>query len=168
MIRPHGLPAPEGLIEGGVVLDIGAGIIPMNWYKPKRHICVEPHLLYGEQLLAHGYEVWHTTALEALTQAEPGAFDAIYMLDVLEHMPKYVGRRVLTLAKHLRPKQIVIATPEGFHQQDTDEWGLGGEHWQRHRSGWIPQDFPGWAITPYDIAREDINWFRKGFVAVSP
>ncbi len=46
-------------------------------------------------------------------------------------------------------------TPLGFTEQDApenekDPWGHGGGfEWQRHRSGWTPEDFPaeqGWTV----------------------
>ena len=44
-------------------------------------------------------------------------------------------------------------TPWGFFPQsygpdeDVDRWGMGGTHWQTHRSGWLPEDFgDGWLI----------------------
>ena len=142
-----GLPRPTGLIEVDTVLDIGAGLRPMPWYTPKRHVCVEPHPPYADRLEAALYEVWRMTAREALHGQTPGTFDAIWMIDVIEHMDRAEGAEVLQLAMALKPKQIVVFTPHGFLPQEGDVWGLGGEHWQRHRSGWKPADFPGWAIS---------------------
>lgn len=156
-----GLPRPEGLIEVDSVLDIGAGLRPMGWYKPARHVCVEPYGPYAERLQLDGYEVWGTTAQDALEHLTPGVFDAIYMLDVIEHMTRRDGAEVLQLALAARPKQIVVATPLGFYPQENDAWGLGGEHWQKHRSGWTPDDFPGWKISYYDNGAT-----VGGFVAV--
>ncbi len=73
----------------------------------------------------------------------------IYLLDAIEHMTRPAGELVLKLAKALGPKQIVVFTPKGFLPQEGDAWGLGGEEWQRHRSGWKPEDFPGWYIEEY-------------------
>lgn len=159
MLFKHTLPRPEGLIEVDTVLDIGAGLRPMNWYKPKRHICVEPHWAYADRLEKAGYETWRATAREALgALASPGTVDAVYLLDVIEHMTRSRGEDVLRLARELRPKQIVVFTPVGFMPQEGDAWKLGGEYWQRHRSGWMPRDFPHWAI----------SYYSRGFVAVSP
>lgn len=154
------IPRPEGLVEGKVVFDIGPGLQPIGWYKPERHICVEPFGPYADRLEAAGYEVIRMTAREALqTDAH---IDAIYMLDVIEHMTREEGEEVLALATG-RGAQIVLSTPHGYHKQHTDEWDLGGEHWQTHRSGWVPADFPGWSIQPYNVRQ-----IRIGFTAVSP
>lgn len=156
------LPRPERLIEADSVLDIGAGLRPMGWYKPLRHVCVEPHAPYAEMLEAGGYETWRMTAREALRYAGRD-FDAIYLLDVIEHMTKPEGEYVLRIARLRSPEQIIVATPLGFLPQENDAWGLGGEHWQTHRSGWMPSDFPGWHVSFYDNGAP-----QGGFVAVSP
>lgn len=164
MLKSHNLLRPKTLIEVNVILDIGAGIRPINWFTPKAHICVEPHSPYADCLEEAGYWVWRTTALGALSRANHGEFDAIYMLDVIEHMERAEGEEVLALAIALAPKQIVVSSPDGFLHQDWDLWKMGGEHWQTHRSAWTPADFPGWAITQYpDGPPGCLN-----FVAVSP
>lgn len=145
----HTLRRPPGLIEADVVLDVGAGIRPMQWYTPRRHICVEPHKTYWERLLAAGYECVKATAYDVLYNAKPGEFDAIYLLDVIEHMERAEGEAVLAAIEKAQPQQSVVFTPDGFVAQEGDAWGLDGAEWQRHRSGWTASDFPGWAITKH-------------------
>ncbi len=147
--RPDGLvkhimPRPPGLIECDVVADIGAGIRPMQWYQPKRHICVEPYPPYREKLEQCGYETVGATAIEFLGTCKP--IEAIYMLDVIEHMHKDDGWRAIGLALEKATVQVVLFTPKGFLKQDEDGWGMGGDHWQKHRSGWLPGEFEGWRI----------------------
>ena len=145
----HDLPRPDGLIECKTVLDIGAGIRPMPWYAPRRHICVEPYGPYADRLETAGYEVIRQTAKEALQVEREG--HAVYLLDVIEHMEKADGLEVIDLA--LRgARQVVVFTPYGFMQQDHDVWGLDGHHWQTHRSGWLPEEFPGWWTQRYGWA----------------
>lgn len=156
-----GLPPPRGLLHVERVLDIGAGLRPMPWYKPETHVCAEPHGPYAARLEAAGYKVWHRTALEMLGISRPGDFDAIYMLDVIEHMTRAAGESALRMAQALEPKQIVVFTPLGFWPQEGDAWGLGGEEWQRHRSGWTPDDFPGWEIEMYLDRQFFATWTRS-------
>jgi hypothetical protein len=156
------LPRPDGLLEVASVLDIGAGLRPMGWYTPKRHVCVEPHQPYADKLRAAGYETWRMLGHHAL-RLSGDEFEAIYLLDVIEHMSRMDGEICLKLAKKRRPKQIVVATPVGFAPQDKDAWDMGGEFWQTHRSGWLPSDFPGWTISFYPNGTN-----QGGFTAVSP
>jgi len=165
-IVKHTLPPPPGLIECDSVLDIGAGIRPMQWYTPKEHICAEPFRPYVEILRAAGYVVFMQTAQQFLNDVNfAGCYpvqgwaempDAVYLLDVLEHMHKVDGMDVIELAQKCAKKQVVIFTPKGFTEQTEDVWNLGGEYWQTHRSGWLPGEFPGWAI----------SFFDEGFFAV--
>ena len=135
------MPEPRGLLKVDTVYDIGAGIRPIQWYQPHSHICVEPCKQYVKMLELAGYTVAHQTALQFLTHAEPVA--AIYMLDVIEHMEKGEALEVISLAKRKAKKQLIIFTPFGFLEQVDDGWGLGEDFWQTHRSGWKPNEFPG-------------------------
>ena len=112
-----------------------------------RHICIEPHPEYQQWLGERGYRVIGLTAIDFLEWARPA--DAIFLLDVIEHMEKPEALEVLAHCKRLA-KQVVVFTPLGFHPQhyqpgDKDAWGMNGTYWQTHRSGWLPEEFEGWA-----------------------
>ena len=147
-IQEHTLPPPEGLQHCDRVLDVGAGIRPMQWYRPEQHLCMDPYQPYCDVLVEAGYTTMCMTALEGLTgmwRYGADRIDAIYLLDVIEHMPKGMGGRVLTLAMKLAQRQVVVYTPYGFKEQTEDVWEMGGDQWQTHRSGWLPGDFSqGW------------------------
>lgn len=151
----HNLPPPVGLIKCDTVLDIGAGLRPMQWYKPPRHLCVEPHEPYAQRLAAAGFVVQVSTAREFLAPMTSGLYEAIYLLDVIEHMTLGEGCEVIKLAIGAGARQVVVFTPLGFLEQHGDAWELGGDEWQEHRSGWTPEDFPGWRI----------ELFGRGFFA---
>lgn len=127
------------------MLDIGAGIRPFTWYNPARHICVEPYSTYAYLLSRAGYEVFPGTALDVLRR-EQFKVHQILMLDVIEHMEREEGKQVIEEAKRAASEQIIVYTPMGFRHQEGDAWGLGGDVWQKHRSGWTADDFPGWEI----------------------
>lgn len=157
-LAAHELPRPKGLLEVDVVLDLGCGIRPIDWYEAKQHVCVDAHKPYLDRVAAvGGYHCVHAEALEALRRVKPGSVDAIYCLDMIEHLTREEGDELVRLMLLAQPKQIVIFTPNGYLEQNgPDPWGLGGEHWQQHRSGWVPEDFPGWSIEIYG----------RGFMAV--
>lgn len=117
----------------------------MQWYEPKRHICVDPHQPYVEVLQENGYEAVLATAYGYLKHCTE-TIDSIYLLDVIEHMEKPDGQTVIDLSKRVAQKQIIVFTPMGFEEQSEDAWKMGGKYWQTHRSGWTPEDFPGWEI----------------------
>lgn len=133
--------ARQFIRDGGMVLDIGAGLRPQTLVRADEMACVEPHGPYADQLEAGGYAVIRGKAVDVLADCDP--VDTVVMLDVLEHMDKAEGVRVLQLAQEVA-KQVVVFTPLGFLPQEGDAWGMGGEEWQRHRSGWLPKEFQGW------------------------
>lgn len=142
-ILVHTLTRPNGLMETQSVLDIGAGVRPFSWWKPEKHLCVEPYELYCRVLWDADFWCYCGTAEVALKELRA---DTVLLLDVIEHMGKEEAARVIALAKRAAGKQIVIYTPLGFMAQDADAWGYGGDVWQTHRSGWMPEEFPGWTI----------------------
>jgi len=164
----HTLPRPPGLVVGETVLDLGAGLRPMQWYRARRHICVEPHGPYATLLRGGGYEVRLETADQCLRtlSAAGQTVDAIYLLDVLEHMERDEGGRVLALARAVARCQVVVYTPQGFMAQEHDVWAKGGEHWQTHRSGWTPGDFTGWEISIPRLFDSNGHVVTEGFFAL--
>lgn len=149
-IVAHTLERPPGLRPGRTVLDVGTGVRPMGWYKPERHVCLEPFAPYCEVLRAAGYEVIEAPAPDGLDvlRTLKREFDAVYLLDVIEHMGKANALRTLELACQLATVQVVVFTPRGYMLQTEDHWGYGGDYWQTHRSGWEPEDFPaGWTVS---------------------
>lgn len=137
--------------ETEVVADIGCGIVPMNYFRPKLHFMVEPWLEYSD-ILAYRYAgdkgviVIRAEALEALQQFGTNSVDSIFLLDVIEHLEKDMGLKVIKECERVAREQIIVFTPLGYMPQymgygQADGWGLGGSSVQEHRSGWEPADF---------------------------
>lgn len=66
-------------------------------------------------------------------------FDVVLMSQVIEHLTKQKGERMLDLIEKLVLKRIVIITPNGFMEQI--EESLNGNVHQEHLSGWQKEDF---------------------------
>jgi hypothetical protein len=134
-----------------VVLDVGCGIVPMNYFRPKMHLMVEPWKEYADILqYRHSSDksiiIIRNGALEALSQLANNSVDSIFLLDVIEHLEKSIGQQVIIECERVAREQIVIFTPLGFMPQhiesnEADGWGLNGGSVQEHRSGWEPEDF---------------------------
>lgn len=143
--------AARAIRETDTVADIGCGIVPMNYFRPKLHLMVEPWKEYSD-IIAHRHRddksvlVMRCGALEALRSLSDRAIDSIFMLDVIEHLEKEEGRLVLAECERVAREQIIVFTPLGFMPQhmeadEKDGWGLSGRSVQEHRSGWTPGDF---------------------------
>lgn len=60
------------------------------------------------------------------------SFDAVIALDVLEHLPKNDGEKLLRKMENWARKKVILNTPNGFYpQKDKDH-----NSYQRHLSGW--------------------------------
>ena len=137
------------------VLDIGCGIRPQQYIVPSLLICVEPHLEYVEILKKNLKDanaiIIPLDAKTVLSALPSRSIDSIFLIDVIEHMPKEVGAEVIRECERVARQQVVLFTPLGFmpqeiHAGDADGWNLHGGDWQDHKSGWYPEDFPGWNI----------------------
>jgi hypothetical protein len=135
-----------------VVLDLGAGICPQPFVKPFVHICVDVHRPYLERLKRESADDPRYVLINAPWEQAVGllpdkSVDTVFALDVIEHLEKADGLRLLREAERVARRQIVVATPHGFFPQcyddprQLDRWGMDGGYWQTHRSGWIPEDF---------------------------
>jgi len=141
--------------ETDTVLDIGCGIVPMSYFRPKLHIMVEPWDEYSN-VLNHRHAndksviILKMGAIGALAAFHDNSVDSIFLLDVIEHLEKEDGMKIIAEIERVARHQAVIFTPFGFMPQhmdsdETDAWGLSGGKWQEHKSGWIPEDFgAGW------------------------
>ncbi len=144
-----------GKIEKNIdtLLDIGTGIKPSGFIHPKLYICVEPFHEYFDILDKQTkeqsdqlYLLLNSDWEDALKLFPEKSVDTIFLLDVIEHLEKDIGEKLLRLTEKVARKQVVIFTPLGFIEQHTlhggkDAWGLNGATWQEHKSGWLPDDF---------------------------
>lgn len=80
----------------------------------------------------------------------PGTFSAVTLIDSLEHFTMDEGKELLRKAEIIASNRVVVFTPCGFFPQEgTDHFHLQGEYYQRHWSGWEPEDFMklGYSVT---------------------
>jgi hypothetical protein len=150
--------AKRNIKDVETVLDIGCGIIPQPIVKTKVNICVEPYKEYVDYLLKIPTPPFSKKLIvincgwKEATQIFPNkSVDTVVLMDVIEHISKSVGKKLLKKTEKIARKQIIVWTPLGFvhnfHKNGKDAWGLHGVEWQEHRSGWYPEDFAkGWCI----------------------
>lgn len=60
------------------------------------------------------------------------SFDAVILIEVLEHLPEEKGYEILKKANKWAKKKIIVSTPNGFLPQKA----LDNNPFQRHLSGW--------------------------------
>jgi len=83
------------------------------------------------------------------------SFDAVIMIDVLEHMTEEDGLRVLQLAEKWAAKKVIVNSPNGFIPQ----MALDGNDLQRHLSGWSHERMKGLGFRSRGLAGP--KWLRQ-------
>lgn len=91
----------------------------------------EPDLKTSKRLGIHKkYKVGDIRKLERMFK--PKSFDAVLLSDVIEHLTKKEGEKIIKDMERIARKKVIIFTPNGFKRQEPID---GNEH-QRHISGW--------------------------------
>jgi len=134
----------ELLSNSHTVLDVGCGIgETLGKFSCPIKIGVDAHRPYlenaksGEQFLKINFMAERLSELFL-----PKSIDSVTLIDVIEHFKQNVAWDVLSQVEEIASKRVIIFTPRGFFKQlDIDHYGLGGESFQRHRSGWEVEDF---------------------------
>lgn len=77
----------------------------------------------------------------------PKHFDAVVALDVLEHLRKPEGLKLLTDMERLARKRVVVFTTNGFVPQPAHS----GNPFQEHVSGWSVEEFQALGFVTFGI-----------------
>lgn len=88
----------------------------------------------------------------------PKSFDVVIAFDIIEHLEKEEGLKLLEDCERIARKAVVIETPSGYVPQNIDILGHGGHHWQTHRSGWINRDF---SKRGYEVKIREYKMMKK-------
>jgi hypothetical protein len=165
--------AVQRMRPADVVLDIGCAFRPQQYIDARTHICCEPYKEYMDRLQletagASKYVYLNTDFTGAISLFPEKSVDTIFMVDVIEHIDREIGQAGIERLKQIARSQIILFTPLGYMEQDPDEngvdqWGMGGVDWQKHRSGWLPDEFPvaaGWTTVSCKDFHEVDGYYR--------
>lgn len=125
----------------GSVLDVGCGSdSPLQFvHGIGRKVGVDAFGPSIEASRARGlHDEYLQMQLEDL-QIAPGSYDAVVLLDLIEHFEKDAGLAFLGALERIARRKVLIFTPNGFLPQPPYE----DNPWQLHRSGWTVPDFQG-------------------------
>lgn len=124
----------QSLADCETILDIGCGPdSPIQTCKNIKHSTgVEIFGLYLEE--AKKKKTHNEFIQEDIKKLsfEENQFDAVVMIEVLEHMSKEDGFAVIRQACKWARKKVIVTTPNGFVKQKT----LDDNPFQKHLSGW--------------------------------
>jgi SAM-dependent methyltransferase len=74
--------------------------------------------------------------LDAETKFSRKSFDGVIAIDLIEHLEKQDGLRLLAIMERIAKKVVVVSTPNGFLSQNAYEDNV----WQIHKSGWVTEE----------------------------
>jgi len=77
-------------------------------------------------------ETKRMSATAIRNEFKPGSFECVVAFDLIEHLEKSEGLRLLDDMERIASRKVVVFTPNGFLPQGA----LGGNEHQIHRSGW--------------------------------
>lgn len=123
------------------VLDIGCGArSPLSDLKKEFYSVgvdiFEPSIKQSKKAKLHDeYILGDVLKLKVLLKQRK--FDAVFALDIIEHLEKKDGWKLLGEMEKIAKKKIIIITPYGFIRQHPYE----KNPYQIHKSGWYPEDF---------------------------
>jgi hypothetical protein len=135
-----------------VLVDLGSGVRPINQFDARVHICVEkfpPYLEYLKSKFNNTNIVIIAEDCLKFLQSQPSnSIDSVVAIDVIEHLDRENGLKMITEIERVVSAQAIIFTPLGFmenHLGENDEhfWGWSNEL-QTHLSGYTPDDFQSW------------------------
>lgn len=137
------------------VLDLGCGSSsPIQYCKNiKYSVGVDAYKPYLEE--SKKKKIHDKYILGDITKVnfKPKSFDAVIMIDVLEHLEKESGNQLLEKAENWARKKIIVSTPNGF---------LPGEDrisFQSHRFGWTIREMKKLGYRIYGMA--GLKFLRK-------
>jgi SAM-dependent methyltransferase len=121
------------------VLDLGCGRSSVLEVLPRlpRSVGVDAFPAAIEDSRSRGAHDDYIQADVTELELAPGSFDAVLMMDLIEHLDHATGEALIERMAKVAARRMLIFTPNGFvDQHEYDDNPL-----QVHRSGWTVEDF---------------------------
>ena len=115
------------------LLDAGCGVRPNigQVLGIRRNYLCDTHLASLVEAKKDGRGIAFAADVKALP-IKPNSVDAVLLLQVLEHLEKDDGLKLLCTLEQVARRVIIVSTPNGYVRQDALEGNLN----QVHQSGW--------------------------------
>ncbi|MCM8757678.1 MAG: class I SAM-dependent methyltransferase [Candidatus Omnitrophica bacterium] len=138
------------------VLDLGCGYNSLLKYQRlKFSVGVDyfmPYLLESKNKSIHNFYI---RADVKSVEFRPSSFDAVLLLNVLEHLKKEEALKVLEKAFRIAKRKVILITPNGYLKQVSSK----ENPLQEHQSGWQVKELLNLGFKPYGLA--GFKFFRK-------
>jgi SAM-dependent methyltransferase len=134
------------------VLDLGCGKsspIQKLYPKPKFSMGVdifEKYIKISKSKKIHNKYLL-CDVLEIDKKVPPNSYECVISVDVLEHLSKLDGIKLIKKMEKIAIRKVIIFTPNGFVKQDHYDKNI----YQIHKSGWKPKIFQKMGFKVYGI-----------------
>lgn len=133
----------------GSVLDLGCGPdSPLQYCTVRHSVGVEVFAPFLEESRKKHIHSEYMCADVTAVDFGPRSFDAVVLMEVLEHIGKDEGRLLLEKAERWAVKKVIVATPNGFLAQGN----LSDNPYEAHRSGWSVDELAARGYRAYGIS----------------
>jgi len=155
--KTFGLLLRDEMSGCGSLLDIGCGKDSPVKYVIGRGYSVgldgyKPYLLKSKKAQLHDDYV--LASINDLCFS-PKSFQTVVLIDVLEHLSKSAGYKIMNQMESLATSKVIVFTPNGFLEQQKYE----GNAYQRHLSGWTVCELENQGFTVYGV--NGLKFFLK-------
>ena len=134
----------QRVLDGGCnsLLDVGCGEnSPVSRFAAEisYRVGVDAHLQSIEKSRIAGIHSEYVVKdiLEIGESFQTCSFDCVTLLEVIEHLPRAEGERLLEQCERIARLKVVVSTPNGFVLQHPEP----DNPFQEHLSGWSAEDF---------------------------
>lgn len=144
------------------VLDLGCGpSSPLQHCKNiKYSVGVETFKPYIEESKRGKIHTEYIDKRIELVDFPNNSFDAVIMIEVLEHLPIDIGLNILRKAEIWAKKKIIVSTPNGYFPMDN----VDGNIYQKHLSGWSQIDLQKLGFTSYGVSGAKFMYQKQNSV----
>lgn len=157
----------ESIGDSKTVLDIGCGdgILMKTLSKDRNWKIIGVDIFKDSILKAKALGVYESfiqgDVIEVLKKmiTQKKHFDTVFCSQLIEHLSKKEGNKLLDLMGQLALEKIVVTTPKGFVEQ-REEY-VGNNHHQHHESGWEVEDFASRGYKVYGLGLSAVWRYSK-------
>lgn len=136
------------LSDCNTVLDLGCGSnSPIQYCNVPFSVGVELFEPYLRESKKKGLHNEYIKANITKIEFKPKSFDAIICVEVLEHLTKKEGYKLIKKMEKWARKKIIITTPHGYSYQDT----FDNNSLQKHISGWSSNELKNLGFKIYGV-----------------
>ena len=136
--KPFHLSLKESLLDCRIILDVGCGSgSPIKNFS-KNFYSVGVDLFKPALLESRNKRIHDDYVLADINNLcfRPNFFEAVLALDVIEHLEKIKGLRLIKTMEKIAKKKVIIITPNGYVPQGARAKNI----FQVHLSGWTVSD----------------------------